>query len=65
MPSPVVTPSSAFIEQFAKKEGTLKDTVQIGEKITNLYHCSFNKVDLHYGDTFCAYCLGTPSHPTH
>ncbi len=43
MPSPVVTPSGAFIEQFAKKEGTLKDAVQIGEKLTNLYHPLFQQ----------------------
>ena len=65
MPSPVVTPSGAFIEQFAKKEGTLKDAVQIGEKITDLYRHSFNKADLQYGNTFCTYCSGTPSHPAH
>ncbi len=65
MPSPVVTPSSTFIEQFAEKEGTLKDAVQIGDKITDLYRRSFNKAELRYGDNFCAYCSGTPSHPTH
>ncbi len=65
MPSPVVAPSGAFIEQFAEKEGTLKDAVQIGEKITDLYRRSFNKADLQYGSTFCAYCSGTPSHPAH
>ncbi len=56
MPSPVVAPSGAFIEQFAKKEGTLKDAVQIGEKITDLYRRSFNKAELHYSDNFCTYC---------
>ncbi len=65
MPSPVVAPSGAFIEQFAEKEGTLKDAVQIGEKITDLYRRSFNKADLQYGNMFCAYCSGTPSHPAH
>ncbi len=65
MPSLVVAPSGAFIEQFAEKEGTLKDAIQIGEKITDLYCCSFNKADLQYSNTFCAYCSGTPSHPAH
>ncbi|KAK0437782.1 hypothetical protein EV421DRAFT_1738745 [Armillaria borealis] len=65
LPSPVITASAPFIEQFAEKEGTLKDTVEIGEKITNLYRRLFNKVDLCYGNSFYAYCLGTPSHPVH
>ncbi len=52
MPSPVVAPSGAFIEQFAEKEGTLKDAVQIGDKITDLYCRSFNKAELRYGDNF-------------
>ncbi|KAK0431145.1 hypothetical protein EV421DRAFT_1912111 [Armillaria borealis] len=65
LPSPVAMAPTPFIEQFAKKEGTLKDAVEIGEKITDLYHRSFNKADLRYGDSFCAYCSGTPSHPAH
>ncbi len=60
-----VPPSGTFIEQFAEKEGTLKDTIQIGDKITDLYRQSFNKAELRYGDNFCAYCSGTPSHPAH
>ncbi len=65
MLSLVVTPSGTFIEQFAEKEGTLKDAVQIGDKIMDLYRRSFNKAELCYGDNFCAYCSGTPSHPAH
>ncbi|SJL06231.1 uncharacterized protein ARMOST_09567 [Armillaria ostoyae] len=37
LPSPVAAASAPFIEQFAEKEGTLKDAVEIGEKITDLY----------------------------
>ncbi|KAK0438393.1 hypothetical protein EV421DRAFT_1738450 [Armillaria borealis] len=59
LPSLVAAAPTPFIEQFAEKEGTLKDAVEIGEKITDLYRRSFNKVDLHYGDSFCAYCSGT------
>ncbi|KAK0445254.1 hypothetical protein EV421DRAFT_1734928 [Armillaria borealis] len=62
---PVAVAPAPFIEQFAQKEGTLKDAVEIGEKITDLYRRSFNKADLCYGDSFCAYCSGTPSHPAH
>ncbi|SJL16880.1 uncharacterized protein ARMOST_20410 [Armillaria ostoyae] len=65
LPSPVAAASAPFIEQFAEKEGTLKDAVEIGEKITDLYRWSFNKADLRYGNSFCAYCSGTPSHPAH
>ncbi|KAK0430319.1 hypothetical protein EV421DRAFT_1744183 [Armillaria borealis] len=65
LPSPVAAASAPFIEQFAEKEGTLKDAVEIGEKITDLYRRSFNKADLRYGNSFCAYCSGTPSHPAH
>ncbi|KAK0421585.1 hypothetical protein EV421DRAFT_1747225 [Armillaria borealis] len=65
LPSPVAAAPAPFIEQFAEKEGTLKDAVEIGEKITDLYRRSFNKADLRYGDSFCAYCSGTPSHPAH
>ncbi|SJL18947.1 uncharacterized protein ARMOST_22550 [Armillaria ostoyae] len=65
LPSPVAAAPAPFIEQFAEKEGTLKDAVEIGKKISDLYHRSFNKADLHYGNSFCAYCSGTPSHPAH
>ncbi|KAK0432572.1 hypothetical protein EV421DRAFT_1742211 [Armillaria borealis] len=65
LPSPVTAAPALFIEQFAEKEGTLKDAVEIGEKITDLYHQSFNKADLCYGNSFCAYCSGTPSHLAH
>ncbi|KAG7447861.1 uncharacterized protein BT62DRAFT_919046 [Guyanagaster necrorhizus] len=55
----------SFIEKFAKKQGILKDAMDIGEKITDLYHQPFNKADLCYGETFYAYCSGTPSHAVH
>ncbi|KAK0209654.1 hypothetical protein IW262DRAFT_1468592 [Armillaria fumosa] len=61
-PSPAPAP---FIKLFAEKKGTLQDAIEIGDKITNMYRHTFNKVGLHYGEDFCAICSRTPSHPTH
>ncbi|KAK0216006.1 hypothetical protein IW262DRAFT_1464414 [Armillaria fumosa] len=57
--------SAPFIELFTEKKGTLQDMVEISDKITNMYCCTFNKSALHYGETFCAIWSGTLSHPAH
>ncbi|KAK0487151.1 hypothetical protein IW261DRAFT_1558089 [Armillaria novae-zelandiae] len=62
---PSLTDPALFIELFPKMEGTLQDVVEIGDKITNMYCCTFNKSALHYGEAFCAICSGTLSHLAH
>ncbi|KAK0472378.1 hypothetical protein IW261DRAFT_1570967 [Armillaria novae-zelandiae] len=61
-PSPDPAP---FIELFAEKQGTLQDAIEIGNKITDMYRRSFNKLGLCCDEDFCAFCSGTPSHPIH
>ncbi|KAK0485621.1 hypothetical protein IW261DRAFT_1559052 [Armillaria novae-zelandiae] len=62
---PSSTDPAPFIKLFAETEGTLQDAVEIGDKITDMYRRTFNKSALRYGETFCAICSGTPSHPAH
>ncbi|KAK0487191.1 hypothetical protein IW261DRAFT_1558195 [Armillaria novae-zelandiae] len=62
---PSSTDPAPFIELFAETEGTLQDAVEIGDQITDMYRHTFNKSALRFGETFCAICSGTPSHPAH
>ncbi|KAK0218876.1 hypothetical protein IW262DRAFT_1462414 [Armillaria fumosa] len=62
---PSLVESAPFIKLFTEKKGTLQDMVKIGDKITNMYRCTFNRSAFCYSETFCDICSGTPSHPAH